>query len=78
MQVIGDVLNRPLIIASSSFVGLGVLSTDEYTGGGDQEWFVNTANFDRQLRNVIIDVRNAPVTENPACLHYQVAHATSL
>lgn len=78
MQVIGDVLNRPLIIASSSFVGLGVLSTDEYTGGGDQEWFVNTANFDRQLRNVIIDVRNAPANEMTACLHYQVAHATSL
>ncbi|KAK4103745.1 glycoside hydrolase family 55 protein [Parathielavia hyrcaniae] len=83
-QVIGDVLNRPLIIASSSFVGLGVLSTDEYTGGGtgpdggDQQWYVNTANFYRQIRNVIIDVRNAPATEFTACLHYQVAQATSL
>lgn len=83
-QVIGDVLNRPLIIASSSFVGLGVLSTDEYTGGGigtdgrDQQWFVNTANFYRQIRNVIIDVRNAPAIEITACLHYQVAQATSL
>ena len=77
-QVIGDVLNRPLIIASSSFVGLGVLSTDEYTGGGDQEWYVNTANFYRQIRNVIIDVRDAPAIEITACLHYQVGHATSL
>ncbi|KAK3897082.1 exo-beta-D-glucanase [Staphylotrichum tortipilum] len=84
MKVISDVLNRPLIIASSSFVGLGVLSTDEYTGGGtgtdgrDQEWFVNTANFYRQICNVIIDVRNAPASEITACLHYQVAQATSL
>ncbi|KAH6649971.1 pectate lyase superfamily protein-domain-containing protein [Chaetomium tenue] len=83
-QVIGDVLDRPLIIASSSFTGLGVLSTDEYTGGGtgpdggDQQWYVNTANFYRQIRNVIIDVRDAPATENTACLHYQVAQATSL
>ncbi|EAQ92534.1 hypothetical protein CHGG_00769 [Chaetomium globosum CBS 148.51] len=83
-QVIGDVLDRPVIIASSSFVGLGVLSTDEYTGGGtgpdgkDQQWYVNTANFYRQIRNVIIDVRDAPVKEDTACLHYQVAQATSL
>jgi hypothetical protein len=83
-QVIGDVLDRPVIIASSSFVGLGVLSTDEYTGGGtgpdggDQQWYVNTANFYRQIRNVIIDVRNAPAAEDTACLHYQVAQATSL
>ncbi|KAH6845713.1 pectate lyase superfamily protein-domain-containing protein [Chaetomium sp. MPI-CAGE-AT-0009] len=83
-QVIGDVLDRPLIIASSSFIGLGVLSTDEYTGGdkgpdgGDQQWYVNTANFYRQIRNVIIDVRDAPVKETTACLHYQVAQATSL
>lgn len=33
-QVIGDVKNRPTIVASASFVGLGVLSTDEYTGEG--------------------------------------------
>ncbi|KAK3898663.1 hypothetical protein C8A05DRAFT_37747 [Staphylotrichum tortipilum] len=82
--VIGNVLDRPLIIASSSFVGLGVLPTDEYTGGGigtdgrGQEWFVNTANFYRQIRNVIIDVRNAPASEIMACLHYQVAQATNL
>jgi len=43
-QVIGDANDRPIIIAASSFVGLGVLSNDEYTGadgkgtdGGDPE-----------------------------------------
>lgn len=83
-QVIGDAIDRPLLIASSSFVGLGVLSTSEYTGGGigpdglDQQWYVNTANFYRQIRNVIIDVRNAPASETTACLHYQIAQATSL
>lgn len=62
-QVIGDANNRPLLLAAPSFVGLGVLSTDEYTGngagpdGGDQQWFINTANFYRQLRNIRIDVR---------------------
>ncbi|KXH55455.1 LysM domain-containing protein [Colletotrichum salicis] len=83
-QVIGDAINRPVLVASKSFIGLGVLSTDEYTGGGtgpdghDQQWYVNTANFYRQIRNVIIDVRPAPPSEEAACLHYQVAQATSM
>ncbi|KAK1966745.1 pectin lyase-like protein [Colletotrichum sublineola] len=83
-QVIGDAINRPVLVASQSFVGLGVLSTDQYTGGGtgpdghDQQWYVNTANFYRQIRNIIIDVRPAPSSQEAACLHYQVAQATSM
>lgn len=77
-QVIGDAIDRPTLLASESFVGLGVLSTDEYTGGegGSQQWFVNTANFYRQIRNIVIDIRQAG--QKIACLHYQVAQATSL
>jgi hypothetical protein len=61
-QVIGDANDRPTLLASASFIGLGVLSTDKYTGGGtgsdggDQEYYVNTANFYRQIRNIIIDI----------------------
>lgn len=33
-QVIGDANSRPTLIAAPSFIGLGVLSTDEYTGEG--------------------------------------------
>jgi hypothetical protein len=87
-QVIGDAINRPTLLASPKFVGLGVLSTDEYTGGGvgtdgfDQEYFVNTANFYRQIRNVIIDISKTPSTSGDelgqSCIHYQVAQATSL
>ncbi|GJD05036.1 lysM domain-containing protein [Colletotrichum higginsianum] len=83
-QVIGDAIDRPVLVASKSFIGLGVLSTDEYTGGGtgpdghDQQWYVNTANFYRQIRNIIIDVRPAPPSQETACLHYQVAQATSM
>ncbi|KAI8211142.1 hypothetical protein K4K52_011113 [Colletotrichum sp. SAR 10_76] len=77
-QVIGDANNRPTLIASADFVGLGVLSTDEYTGGqgGAEEYYINTANFYRQIRNIIIDITGAGV--NISCLHYQVAQATSL
>lgn len=83
-QVIGDANNRPTLRASKSFIGMGVLSTDEYTGGGtgtdglDQEYYVNTANFYRQIRNVVIDVTATRASQKVACLHYQVAQATSL
>jgi hypothetical protein len=89
-QVIGDAINRPTLVASPQFVGLGVLSTDEYTGGdvgidgGDQEYYVNTANFYRQIRNVIIDISKTPSSSSSgavlgqSCIHYQLAQATSL
>lgn len=83
-QVIGDANSRPLLKAAPGFVGLGVLSTDEYTGGtpgahgADQQYYINTANFYRQLRNIIIDVRDTAPAQKIACLHYQVAQATSL
>ncbi|KAF2271266.1 pectin lyase-like protein [Westerdykella ornata] len=81
-QVIGDAIDRTTLLAAASFVGLGVLSTDEYTGhsdpnGSDQEWFINTANFYRQIRNVIIDIRRCQGPQTCAGLHYQVAQATS-
>ncbi|KAL3429201.1 hypothetical protein BDV09DRAFT_200825 [Aspergillus tetrazonus] len=50
-QIIGD--------AASGFVGLGVVSTDEYargTGpdGNDGEYYVNTAHFYSQIHNLRI------------------------
>jgi hypothetical protein len=48
-QLVGDPLTKPTILASASFVGLGVLSTDYYvpdggTGsdGNALEWYINT------------------------------------
>lgn len=83
--IIGDPLDRPRIIAAKSFQGLGVLSSDYYIpGGGGNSWYINQSNFFRQVRNIIIDIRNCP--DNPANtpppgpvgLHWQVAQATSL
>ncbi|KAK4101429.1 glycoside hydrolase family 55 protein, partial [Parathielavia hyrcaniae] len=74
-QVIGDAINRPLLKAAPGFVGLRVLSTNEYTGGGtgidglDQQYY---------LRNIRIDVRDTDPLEKIACLHYQIAQATSM
>ncbi|KAL2066965.1 hypothetical protein VTL71DRAFT_1389 [Oculimacula yallundae] len=83
-QVIGDANDPPTLAATSTFIGLGVLSSDEYTGGGvgtdgqDQSYYVNTANFYRQLRNIKIDITKTRAAQGVAGLHWQVAQATSM
>ncbi|KAI1872594.1 hypothetical protein JX265_005474 [Neoarthrinium moseri] len=82
-QVIGDAEDRPVIKAAASFVGLGVFSTDKYVGGvgtdgKDNEWYVNTASFYRQIRNLIIDITSTDANAYVCALHYQVAQATSI
>ncbi|OAR05731.1 hypothetical protein LLEC1_03459 [Akanthomyces lecanii] len=78
-QVIGNPNDMPVILADKNFVGLGVLSSDEYTGnnGGADQWFINQNNFLRQVRNLIIDTSKAQM-DNIAGLHWQVAQATSI
>lgn len=83
--LIGDPIERPVIIAAPSFQGLGVLSSDYYIpGASGASWYINQNNFMRQVRNFIIDIRNTPdnpigvPAPGPACLHWQVAQATSL
>lgn len=74
--------DKPIIKASPYFVGLGVLSTDKYVGGFEngmpKQYYVNTANFYRQIRNLVIDIQDADQNAYVAALHYQVAQATSL
>ncbi|KAL4893184.1 pectate lyase superfamily protein-domain-containing protein [Aspergillus ambiguus] len=84
-QLVGDPLNKPTILAASTFVGLGVLSTDYYVpnggngaDGGALEWYINTASFYRQIRNFKIDITATDQGAYVAAIHYQVAQATSL
>jgi len=84
-QIIGDANNWPTIIAASSFVGLGVLSTDVYVDGGGSgpdgnplEWYINTARFYGQIRNIRVDIRSTDPGAYVAAFHYQVAQATTI
>jgi hypothetical protein len=84
-QFIGDPKDRPVIKAAASFVGLGVISTNKYVENGGtgsdglaKQWFINTANFYRQIRNFVIDITDTQPGAYVAALHYQVAQATSL
>ncbi|KAI8950578.1 pectate lyase superfamily protein-domain-containing protein [Xylaria longipes] len=84
-QIVGDANNWPTIVAASSFIGLGVLSTDVYVDGGGNgpdggalEWYINTARFYSQIRNIKIDITATNSGAYVAALHYQVAQATTL
>ncbi|PGH08809.1 hypothetical protein AJ80_07768 [Polytolypa hystricis UAMH7299] len=84
-QFIGNPNEIPTIKAASSFIGLGVISTNHYvenggTGpdGGALQWYINTANFYRQIRNFKIDITATNEGAYVAALHYQVAQASSL
>ncbi|PQK16327.1 hypothetical protein BB8028_0006g06470 [Beauveria bassiana] len=78
-QVVGNPNGMPAILADENFIGLGVLSSDEYTGGsgGADERYINQNNFFRQVRNLIIDTSKVNM-KGVAGLHWQVAQATSI
>lgn len=74
-QFIGDAVTIPTIKASASFTGIAVIDSDPYTKGAN--WYTNQNNFYRQVRNFVIDITSMPATTG-ACIHWQVAQATSL
>lgn len=76
-ELLGNPLDLPTIVASSSFVGLGVIGSDVYTGP-ITEWYLNTNNFLRSVRNFIIDIRATPQDAAVCGIHWQVAQGSSL
>ncbi|KAK6544364.1 hypothetical protein TWF694_001065 [Orbilia ellipsospora] len=78
-QIVGNAADRPTIKGSSSFIGLGLISSDVYIpGASGAEWYINQNNFLRQIRNVIIDTTSIPNVMQgqdiaPAAIHWQVA-----
>jgi glucan 1,3-beta-glucosidase len=75
--MVGDVLNLPVLKATSALTGLGILESDIYIPGGfGSEWYQNQNNFYRQVRNFVLDITDAP--KGAAGIHWQVAQATSL
>lgn len=75
-QLVGDATNMPTLKASASFSGMAVIDSDPYEDDGSN-WWVNQNNFFRQVRNFEIDITAQPITSG-ACIHWQVAQATSL
>ncbi|KAF4495466.1 Glucan 1,3-beta-glucosidase [Fusarium agapanthi] len=77
MEMIGNPLDLPTIIAAPSFVGLGVITSNVYTGS-IQERPPNGNMSHMDVRNFIIDVRPTPANAQVCGIHWQVAQGTSL
>ncbi|KAK7600692.1 hypothetical protein V3481_002222 [Fusarium oxysporum f. sp. vasinfectum] len=67
-EMIGNPLDLPTIIAALSFVGLGVITSNVYTGE-TSEWYLNQNNFLRSVRNFIIDIRLTPANAQVCRIH---------
>ncbi|EGX89976.1 LysM domain protein [Cordyceps militaris CM01] len=76
-QFLGDPNNVPTILAASSFVGLGVFTSNKYIGD-NVGWYLNTANFLRSIRNFKIDIRLTDPYAYVCAIHWQVAQGSSL
>jgi hypothetical protein len=59
--ITGHPVHRPTIIGSANFAGIALIDTNMYieNGWGNTSW-INTDNFNRQIRNVILDIENLP------------------
>ncbi|THH16183.1 hypothetical protein EW146_g4411 [Bondarzewia mesenterica] len=77
--IVGDARNPPTLIASSGFTGMAVIDADPYIpGGGGAQYYVNTNNFYRSVRNFVIDVTRMPASSSATGIHWQVSQVTSL
>ncbi|ORY63403.1 pectate lyase superfamily protein-domain-containing protein [Pseudomassariella vexata] len=75
-QFVGDAITPPTLKASAGFKGMAVIDSDPYEDDGSN-WYINQNNFFRQVRNFVIDITAQPASTG-ACIHWQVAQATSL
>ncbi|KAJ5553987.1 hypothetical protein N7513_003946 [Penicillium frequentans] len=76
-QLLGDPIALPTILGAASFVGLGVITSDVYVGD-QNEWYINTNNFLRSIRNFEIDITRTDQNAYICAIHWQVAQGTSL
>jgi hypothetical protein len=70
-------INVPTILAASSFVGLGVFTSNKYIDD-NVGWYLNTADFLRSIKNFKIDIRLTDPWAYVCAIHWQVAQASSL
>ncbi|KAK7716836.1 hypothetical protein SLS57_006518 [Botryosphaeria dothidea] len=75
-QIVGDIVDLPVIKAAAGFQGMAVIDADPYNDDGSN-WYTNQNNFFRQIRNLVIDLTGMPASSG-AGIHWQVAQATSL
>lgn len=76
-EMLGNPLDRPKLLGAASFTGGSIIASDVYTGE-QTEWYLNTNNFLRSVRNFVIDIRATAQDAEICGIHWQVAQGTSL
>lgn len=74
-QIIGDATDFPVLKAAPSFVGMGVISTNELNPDGEAS---PKKQHYRQIRNLIIDVTAASPDAHISGIHWQASEASSI
>jgi hypothetical protein len=74
-QLIGDPTNIPTLKGSASFSGIGIVDSDPYLPGG-ANWYTDTNNFFRGVRNFVIDTTSMPTNAGTG-IHWQVGDCNS-
>ena len=79
-QLIGNPNSLPVLKATSTFSGLGVIDGDQYEPGNAAGvlGFGATDVFWRQVRNFVIDMTAIPASSGATGIHWPTAQATSL
>lgn len=75
-QMIGNPNSMPVLKATASFSGLGLIDADPY--GSQNQDYANTNIFYRQVRNFVFDTTNIPASSGATGIHWPTAQATSL
>jgi glucan 1,3-beta-glucosidase len=76
-QIIGNPNSLPVLKASPTFSGFGLIDGDQYQAGGVLG-FGATNIFFRQVRNLIFDMRGILGSSAATGIHWPTAQATSL
>jgi len=78
-QFIGDARVPPTLLAASDFSGMAVIDVNPYVPNGyGAQWYNDTNNFYRSVRNFVIDLTQTPATATSTGIHWQVSQGTSL
>ena len=75
-QIIGNPNSLPVLKATASFTGFGLIDGDRYGGNGLE--FGATNIFYRQIRNFVFDLTGIPASSSATGVHWPTAQATSL
>jgi hypothetical protein len=75
-QIIGNPNNLPILKATASFKGFGLINGDPY--GPDGLQYGATDVFYRQIRNLVFDLTDIPAETVATGVHWPTSQATSI